>query len=161
MTKKDYLSKFREILSVDEEVSKIEITSGNYDNDGKLIKEDISTITTEFCEIGIYKKTIYFVFIIHSNTYSKKVFDPLKSFSNVQFYGFKNFKDTLYPKSDFDYKEFERKIKKDKYFQIQFDYNFNKILPELLHKEYLKIKDILIKNKAGIVNQVKRCQESF
>jgi len=154
MIKKDYLSKFKEILSVNEEVSEIEMTSGNYDDDGKLIKGDIPTITTEFCEIGIYKKTVYFVFIIHSDTYSKKVFDSLKGFSNVQFYGFKNFKDNLYPKSDFYYKEFEKGIEKDKYFQIQFNYDFNKILPELLHKEYLKIKDILIKNKAGIINQI-------
>ena len=130
------------------------MTSGNYDDKGKLIENDIPTISTEFCEIGIYGKTVYFVFIIHSDTYSKKAFDPLKDFSNIQFYGFKDFKNNLYPKPDFNYKEFEEEIKKDKYLQIQFNYDFNKTSPELLYKEYLKIKDILIKINVRIVNQM-------
>jgi len=152
--KKDYLLKFREILLINEKVSQIEMTSGNYDDKGKLIKGDIPTITTEFCEVGIYEKVIYFVFIIYSDTYNREVFDSLKDFSNIQFYGFKDFKINLYPKLDFDYKNFEKEVKKDKYLQIQFNYDFNKILPELLYKEYLKIKDLLIKNKVRIVNQM-------
>jgi len=152
--KENYLSKFRDILLVNEKVGKIEMTFGNYDDNGELIKGSIPTISTEFCEIGIYEKTVYFVFIIYSDTFNKELFNSLKDFPNIQFYGFKDFKINLYPKPDFNYEEFGEEIKKDKYLQIQFNYNFNEITPELLYKEYLKIKDILIKNKIKIINQL-------
>lgn len=154
---KDYLSEFKDIfLKNNEKNTEIEITFGNYDDNGKLIKEGVPTITTDFCEIGICKEIIYFVFIIFSDTYRKKIFDLFKDFPDVQFYGFKNFKVTLYPHPNFKYSEFENKIKKEKYLQIQFNYNISKISPELLYKEYIKIRNIFIRNKIKVVDQIKK-----
>ncbi len=149
-----YLSDFRKILSQNEKVSEFEMTSGNYD-EGKRIEEKIPTITTEFCEIGIYDDIIYFVFIINSNTYSEKLFNELKNFPNVKFYGFKNFNDTLYPKLDFQYDKFVEKVKQDKYLQVQFDYDVQKISVEIFYQEYVKIKKIFVGNKVGVIDQLK------
>lgn len=156
MDQKDYLSKLRNILTKNnEDISDLEMTSGNYDDNGNLIKEDVSTLTTRFCEIGVYQNNIYFVFIIQSDNYTEKLFESLKSFSNIQFYGFKDFKNNLYPKDNFSYQEFEKEIKKDKYLQIQFNYQISKMLPELLFGEYNKIRNILNNNKVEVINQIK------
>ncbi len=132
----------------------IEITHGNYDNNGNLIKKGILTITTDFCEIGSYDNAAYFVFIFYSNAYNKKLLDSLKRFSNVKIYGFKDFKTIFYPRSDFNHEDFENNIKKEKYFQAHFDYDFGAQTPELLYEEYLKIRDILIGSEVEIVNQL-------
>ncbi|TRZ77229.1 DUF3201 domain-containing protein [bacterium] len=154
MENKKYLLDFREIFLKNEKVSELEMTSGNYDDEGKLIEGTIPTLTTEFCEIGVYNKTIYFVFIIHSDTYSKELFNVLKKFSNVKFYGSKDFNDTLYPKSDFQYEEFEEKIKQDKFLQIQFNYDIQEISAKLLYQEYKKIKKIFVEKQVKVVDQL-------
>ena len=119
-----------------------------------LIKTSIPTITTEFCEIGNYNNIIYLVFIIHSDTYNKELFSLIKKLHSVKIYGFKNFKETLYPIPDFSYKNFEKKIKEDKYLQIQFNFDIN-ITQEKLLKEYLKLKEIFTKSNIVVVNQLK------
>jgi len=150
-----YLLSFKKILlEKKENVSEIEMTSGNYDNEGNLITEKISTITTDWCEIGIYHDIIYFTFVIYSESYNKNSFNLLKDFSNVQFYGFKDFKTILYPTSNFEYKHFEQKIKKDKYIQINFNYNPNKLPINELHNEYINIREKIKKSAIRIVNQL-------
>lgn len=152
---KNYLTKLRDIfLENSTRVSELEMISGNYDDKGDLIKEDIPTLITEFCEIGIYKNSVYFVFIVFSNTYNKNLFDLLKKFPNIQFYGFKDFKNNLYPKANFDYEQLEKELRKDKHFQIQFNYYINKTTLNDLYQGYIKIRDIFKENKIKVVNQL-------
>jgi len=155
MTLLDFLQKFRMLLLKESSpVSDIEMTSGNYDNFGNLIKTDIPTITTDLCEIGIFDDTLYFVVIVFSNTFNKTAFDSLKIFPNIKIYGFKEFNKTLYPASNFVYENFEKEILNDRYLQIQFSYKYNAINPQNLLKEYKKIKELLINLKLQIVNQL-------
>ena len=79
-----------------------------------------STLTTDYCEIGLHKREIYFVFILDSEKLTKNLFDSLKNQSRISIYGFKNFNKNLYPTSDFNYGEFSKSVKNDKYVQIQF-----------------------------------------
>ncbi len=134
-------------------VSQIEYTSNNFDDDGNLIKTDLPTITTNYCEIGLHNNKVYFVFIINSESFKKDLFDSIKQVNDLKIYGFKDFKTTLYPSKYFDYKIFRKNILKDKYLQIQFTFRDIKV-PEL-YKEYLKIIDKLEKNNIKIVNQLK------
>lgn len=148
-----YLKDFAVLLSKNnEKVGNLKMTSGNYDDRGNLINRLIPTITTDFCEIGIHN-IIYLVFIIYSDTHSKELFNLIKDFSNIKIYGFKNFLEVLYPIPDFNYKNFEKKIKEDKYLQIQFSFNIN-ITQEKLFKEYIKLKEIFIKSNVIVVNQL-------
>ena len=155
MTTNDFLLKLKELLIKGGFfVTEIETTHGNFDNLGNLITAGIPTITTNLCEMGIHGNDIYFVFIIDSNTYNKKLFGSIKIFNNIKIYGFKNFRTTLYPVSDFLYRNFEKEIKKEKYFQIQFDYDSNVTTPGQLYKKYNDINDIFIKNKTKVINQM-------
>ncbi len=124
------LNQFRKILiKNNKSVSKLEYTKNNYDNTGNLIKEELPTITTDFCEIGIYNGEVYLVFILESKTFNLELFSEIKNKSNVKMYGFVDFNKILYPVASFDYNSFIELIKKDKYLQIQFDL---KILPHLI-----------------------------
>ena len=69
-------------------------------------------------------------------------------------YGYKNFKTTLYPTPNFVYNNFEKEIKKEEYFQIQFDYNFKVSKPDDIYMEYKNMERIFIDNKTKIVNQL-------
>ncbi|MBU2579361.1 hypothetical protein KKF19_00105 [Patescibacteria group bacterium] len=148
------LNQFRKILIKNKEfVSKLEYTKNNYDNNGNLIKEDLPTITTDFCEIGLYNNEIYFVFIVNSKTFSLELFDKLKGKLNIRMYGFVDFNKTLYPVVDFNFDNFIEQIQKDKYLQIQFDYkNIN--TPDLF-KEYSNLMNIFEKSKVVVVDQLK------
>lgn len=153
----DFLRKLKIIVILKGDlVGDLEMTAGNYDDSGNLIKAKIPTITTNFCEIGLHDNNLYFVFIIHSNTNNNfnNFFDAVKDFSNVKIYGFKNFNKTLYPIFDFDYKNFEKEIQKDKYLQIQFNYDV--VSPEQAYKEYRKIKNIFIKSGLKVVDQLNK-----
>lgn len=153
----DFLKKLKELLSIDDNsVSDIEMTAGNYDDFGNLIKTDIPTITTDLCEIGIFDNTLYFVVIIFSDTFKKIDFDSLKIFPNIKIYGFKEFKKILYPISGFVYEDFEKEILNDKYLQIQFNYKYNTINEQILFKEYQKTKDFFINSGLKIVNQLNK-----
>lgn len=151
----DFLEKFRILLIKDSNpVGDIEMTSGNYDDFGNLIKTDIPTVTTDLCEIGIFDDSLYFVIIVFSDTFKKTEFDSLKNFPNVKIYGFKEFKKTLYPASDFVYESFEKEILNDKYLQIQFSYKYGTSYPQDLLKEYRKIRNIFTNARLQIVNQL-------
>lgn len=111
------------------------------------------TITTDFCEVGLYNGEIYLVFIIESKTFNSKFFGKIKNKSNVKMYGFIDFNNILYPVSDFNYDNFFESIQQDKYLQIQF--NFKNISTFDLFTEYINIINIFDKNKITIVNQLK------
>jgi hypothetical protein len=148
------LNQFRKILiENNESVSDLEYTKNNYDNDGNLIKEELPTITTNFCEIGLREGEIYLVFILESKAFNLELFSKIKNKSNVKMYGFIEFNKTLYPVSDFNYDKFIDSIQKDKYLQIQFD--FKNISTFDLFTDYTKIINVFDKSKVAVVNQLK------
>jgi len=137
-----------------EMIGSFEKTTGNFDKKGNLIEASIPTVTTEFCEIGSYDDIIYFTFVIYSDSYNKKIIGNLRDFSNFQIYGFKNFLENLYPKENFNFKEFERELKKEEYFQINFDYSVENDV-EYLYEQYSKIKNLILDSEVRVVNQLK------
>jgi len=148
------INKFRELLIKHKKnVSELEYTRNNYDNHKNLIKEDLPTIITDFCEIGLYNYKIYFVFITESKTINIKLFDELKNKSNVRIYGFIDFNKTLFPIKNFIMDNFIQEIQKDKYLQIQFD--FKDINTQDLFIEYSNLVKVFKKNKVKVVNQLK------
>lgn len=154
MNSKDYLKDFRDtLLSNNEVVGELEYTSGNYNDKGNLITGSIPTITTNVCEMGIYDDIIYFTFIILTSDFKKEFFNYLPK--NVQIYPFKDFKNTLYPKQDFDYLEFEQQLKQDKYLQINFNNNYKEYSIKEIMNKYLGYKDIFIKRDIELINQLK------
>lgn len=140
-------------LEKQEIVGGVGSTFGNYDNKGNLIEGGIPTITTKFCEIGIYNEIVYFTFVIYSSSYNKNLFDNLKNSSDFQIYGFQDFSKNLYPKKDFNLNEFEKEIKKEKYFQINFDHSLNNDV-EYLYKQYLTVKKLILDSGVKVVNQL-------
>jgi len=153
MDSKNYLKYFRStLLSNNEVVGELEYASGNYDNKGNLIAGSIPTITTNVCEVGIYNNTIYFTFIILPSDFKKEFFNSLPK--NVQIYPFKDFNNTLYPKQDFDYSEFEQQIKQDKYLQVNFNDNYKGYSIEEIMQKYLRYKDIFVESNIKPINQL-------
>ncbi len=147
------LKKFQELLIKSKKiVSEIEFTKGNYDNFGNLIKEDLPTITTDFCEVGLYNNEIYFVFIVESKTFNIELFNELKNKLNTRIYGFIDFNKTLFPTKNFKFDVFLNEIKKNEYLQIQF--NFKDIDPFDLFKEYSNLVNVFEKNKVVVINQL-------
>lgn len=132
-------------------VSELEYTQGNYDEAGKLIKEPLPTITTDFCEIGLHRGRVYLVFIVSSKTFDADLFTKLKVKSNVKMYGFVNFHKTLYPVSNFDFDHFLDEVRKDKYLQIQFDYQ--DVAATDLYRKYSDLLNLFKESKVVIVNQ--------
>lgn len=148
------LNHFRELLIKNKQsVSEIEYTKNNYDNNGKLIKKGLPTITTNFCEIGLYHDEVYFVFIIDSKTFNLKLFNEIKDKSNVKIYGFVDFNKTLYPANNFNLATFIKQIKKDKHLQIQF--NDKDVDASDLFKKYSDLVNIFEKSKVEVINQLK------
>jgi len=148
-----YLNQFRELLAKSKKtVSRLEFTQGNYDNSGNLIKKDLPTITTDFCEIGLYNDEVYFVFVVESKTFNVKLFDELKSKSNIKIYGFVDFNKTLFPIENFNLDIFMRGIQKDKYLQIQFDFKDIDIFD--LFEVYFNLVNVFEKNKVIVINQL-------
>ena len=153
----DFLKKFRTLLVEDNIfVGDIEMTSGNYDDFGDLIKADIPTLTTDLCEIGIFDNSLYCVVIILSNTFGKDAFDSLKIFSNIKIYGFKDFNKILYPAPDFNYENFKKEVSNDKYLQIQFNYKYDTINEHILFEDYQKIKIFFVSSRLQVINQLNK-----
>lgn len=155
MNPSEYLEALRIILTSNRElVGNLEYTSGNYDGKGNLIPDQIPTITTDVCEIGIYDDTIYFTFIILASDFNKDLFNLLDRHKNMQIYPFKDFNNNLYPKSNFNYLEFEQQINNDQYLQISFNDNYkNHSTAEIMNK-YLGYKNVF--ELAGVrpINQL-------
>jgi len=148
------LNQLRKLLVENKKlVSEMEYTSGNYDNDGNVIEENLPTITTDFCEIGSCGKDIYFVFVLESKDFSLELFEKIKDRPGLRIYGFDDFCTDLYLMNDFDFFGFLEKIGKEKYVQIQFSYEKQTSL-ELL-KEYLALIDIFKASKTKVINQLK------
>lgn len=156
MTPMEFLKNVKEILVENNILSSdLEMTSGNCKDSGEEIREQIPTITTSLCEIGIFDDALYLVVILHSNMLTRKTFDTLESFKNIQLYGFKDFKKTLYPIPDFDYTMFEKELLKDKYTQVQFTFPFHELTPKSLFEEYVKIQRVFLEQNLNVVNQIK------
>lgn len=151
----EYIKELRHSLAKNHHlISELEYTTDNYDDEGKKINEDLPTITTEYCEIGLHRNKVYFVFIIKSKTFNETLFNLIKNKPNLQIYGFADFKTNLYPNANFDYANFLNKIKKDDYVQIQF--NFKKIDIKDLYKEYAIYINIFKKNEVVVIDQRKK-----
>ena len=149
----NYLDKFRNILIAKGHlVSKLEYTTDNYDNQGNLIIDRLPTLTTDYCEIGVHNDELYFVFIIKSKSFNDKLFSSIKNMNNLWIYGFEDFKQNLYPKTDFNHKIFLTQVDEDEFLQIQFDYK-NIDLNEL-YTNYCKLIDIFNETKIVVVNQL-------
>ncbi|MBU1092785.1 hypothetical protein KJ836_03920 [Patescibacteria group bacterium] len=156
MDAKNYIKDLRDVLlSSNEIVGELEYTFGNYDNKGDLITNSIPTVTTGACEIGIYDDTIYFTFIILTSDFRRELFDYLTKYNNVQIYPFKDFNNTLYPRSDFNYPEFEHQLKQDEYLQINFNDNYKERSVEENMKKYWEYRDIFLKLNIKPINQLK------
>lgn len=68
------------------QVSDIEYTSGNCDETGKLIKDKIPTITSEYGEIGIIDSKFYFVMIFEKEIFLKDNIYPVNQLKrNLKF----------------------------------------------------------------------------
>lgn len=151
----EYIKKLKEIIAKNnEKISELEYTTGNYDN-GVLIKKGVPTITTEYCEIGIIDSNMYFVYIILSNSATKKLIKLLSNYTNVQIYGFKFFNNNFFPKNNFVWEDFKEKLKKEKYTQIQFNYSAIKLNPQKVYLEYIKINNLLSSSGLQTINQLK------
>lgn len=135
-------------------VGKLEMTSGNYDERGMLITKPIPTVTTNLCEIGSYKNMVYFDFVIFSDSFNSTFFEILQTYANVKVYGFTSFKATLYPTPGFSYMKLKLAIEKEKYFQVQFEFDNGMSVDKLL-EEYNKVKFDLQKSQLNVVNQLK------
>jgi len=140
------------LVSSDETVGEVEYTTGNFDDKSNLIAGSIPTVTTDACEIGIYNTTIYFTFIIFSSDFKKELLDILPD--NVQIYPFKYFNSTLYPKSGFNYSEFEKQLKHDKYLQINFNDNYKDHSVDHIVKKYFEYKELFKKCDIQLINQL-------
>ena len=152
MNTKD-LKKIRELLIQSKiVVSELEYTKGNYDNGGNLIEEDLPTLTTDFCEIGLCAGEIYFVFIVKSKTFKFRLFDELKNRANVKIYGFEDFNKTYFPSLNFNVTHFVKEIQKEPLLQIQFDFK-NVSIFDLL-KEYINLIDMFSVDEVEVVNQL-------
>ncbi len=152
MTIKD-LHEFRDlIIKSNTPVSEVEFTKDNYNHGGKLIKKGLPTITTDFCEMGLFNDEIYFVFIIESETFSVGLFDNIKEKSGINIYGYTDFHTTFYPNENLTLNELIEKVQEDKYLQIQFDFQSSDLT--YLFKEYTNLISIFKKNKAVVINQL-------
>lgn len=155
MRSKNFLLSLKDLLEQDGHfVSVIEMTSGNYDDDGLLIEEEVPTLTTEFCEIGIYKTICYFTIILDSNSFTERLFNLIKKIAGIQIYGFKNFKNNYYPGEDSSFTTLGKKIREEGYFQVQFDFDTKKLGPESIFEKYLELKTLFKETNAQIVNQM-------
>lgn len=140
------------LINKNEPVSEIEMTSGNYDDDGKLINRPIPTITTNLCEIGSYDNVCYFTVILFSGIFSEKLLEALNVYRNIRIYGFKNFSEDLYPIKSFSYKKFEVVITQDKYLQVQFNYDASAEVAHII-QQYFEINKLFEKMGISVINQ--------
>lgn len=126
----------------------MEMTSGNYDKDNKLINVPIPTLSTKYCEIGFYNEEVYLVFIIVSKSWSERLYKTFLQIPNLEIYSFKDFHNN-YELSD----KMESKIKSELYFQIQLNYNVNKCNADEILNLYEKTIHDLLDSGAEIVDQ--------
>ncbi len=147
---------FVEALCIEsgEQVSEVEYTYGNYDDNGKLVPGGILTFTTRLCEVGIHKNKFYFVYIINSDSFSEDLFLKLKKISGLVIYGFKNFKKNYYPSDKSDFTLVKEKISMEDKFQIQCNFDSKTLSLEKVWGQYCKMRRILINCKASVLNQL-------
>lgn len=143
------------LKEADYPASEIEMTSGNYDDNRKLIEYAVPTITTDFCEIGVYgEKTCYFTVILPSASFSKKLFLLVKNQEGIQIYGFKKFLINYFPVKNFSFGKLEEQINSEKYFQIQLTFNLQLVPLENIFRRYQELKAIFEINNIQVINQM-------
>ena len=154
---KDFLLELKKLLTNGgDKAGEIEMTFGNYTHEGVLIKDEIPTLTTDLCEIGVYEDVLYCTYICDTNFYTRKFFDLIVNEPNVAIYGLKNFHETWYPSDGFDSVVFETKLKSESYMQIEFNFSVTKMKPMDIYKKYLKIREVFSKSGMKVVDQLEQ-----
>jgi len=149
-----FIEKLRSILvKLVDDISVIEMTSNNYDNNNNLIRNKVPTTTTNLCEIGSYDKICYFVYIIESSSFNYDFLKLIIERYNVHIYGYKNFNENYYPKKDFDLGKFKEQIKPERYFQIELDFDITAMKPDDIANKYQEVSSIAKDFKVNILNQ--------
>lgn len=146
--------KFKQML-VDSNipVSEVEYTRGNYDDYGKLIKDRIPTLTTDYFEIGWPGDLVYLVAVIVSESFNRRFFREIIREDNLQIYGWSDFKQNFYPANDFCFDNMMEMIKKEKYMQLQFNYEGVEL--DFLLEKYRFLIDRMKAGKIRVINQLK------
>lgn len=149
--------KIKQIIDIlknkSEEVGQMEMTKNNFDNKGVLIDNPIPTVTTSIAEIGGYNNTIYFVIIFEKQYLTRNNYELLKEVGIIRVYGFKNFKKDLCLVNNLNLEELN--ISKEKFFQVEYDFDIKLVSVESIIDEYFKIKNVLIENNIPVINQLK------
>lgn len=127
------------------------MTSGNYDESGGLIEEEIPTITTDLCEIGSYGDVCYFTIILPSHSLDKDLFKKVKNYKNLHIYGLESYKEDYFPREGISFDNLRKELSKEKYAQIQF--NFEELEADRLLQEYFEVKELFSGIK--VFNQLK------
>lgn len=156
MRNSKFLTSFKELLELkNQPVTEIEMTASNFDDSGKLIKDQVPTLTTNFCEIGIISGEIcYFTIILRSDFFPKPLFDLIQYYEGIHIYGFKNFLKDYYPKNNFSFDKLQEQIKKEPYFQIQFNFNTRELDFEEIFQKYIELKETFSNNEVKVINQM-------
>ena len=136
------------------ETGKVEYTSGNYDENGLLIKGKIPTVTSEFGEIGIINKKFYFVMIFHKNLLSKQFLDELGKIRKCNLYGYKEFL------KDLTIEEILGDKLGEKYIQVQYDC-IDSDQMKVIIDIHNKLKDIFEKYRIFPINQLKVSMKNY
>lgn len=143
-----YITKIRnELKMFGFQVGEVEYTSGNYDETGKLIKDKIPTITSEYGEIGLIDGKLYFVMIFEKEILSEKTLEDIAKIRKYKLYGFNDFL------NDIDIKTVFSKSCKEKYIQIQYDNIIETDYYEII-RIHDKLKNMFLENKIYPINQL-------
>ena len=135
-------------------VSEIEMTTGNYDEKGNLISQEIPTITTDLCEIGIYPGICYFTIILQSLLFTKELFNLISAYPGSHIYGFKSFLEDYYPKNNFYFNDLIKQAHSENYMQVQFNFRLKNVSLLGIVGKYFEIESIFEKTDTKIVNQL-------
>ena len=154
-TNNSLIKELRKILADNNiAVSDIEMTSGNYDDNKTLIKNDIPTITTDLCEIGLYDNICYFTVIAESSFVTDNLLSEIIKYPGLYIYGFKKFQENYYPTDNFSISLLKKQVALEKYVQIQFNFDINKLKPEEIYIKYNEVKSIFESRHIKVINQL-------
>jgi hypothetical protein len=152
------LENIRNNLSIcNVDASEIQSTAGNYNDSGNLIPGSIPSFTTNLCEIGSIKDSIFFTYILFSSFASVENLRALVvKYPLAQIYGFKDFLKNYYPTEisgvDINYSNLLQLVQRERLFQIQLTISKNHDAEHLTHL-YFDIEELLKNNGLHCVNQ--------
>ena len=152
-----FISKLQDhLIKRGHQVSAIEMTAGNYDEQSNLIVDDVPTVTTELCEVGAYNGYCYFTVILKSSLFTRKLFGSIAKYPRVQIYGLRKFQTNYYPKDNFVYNEFEGQVISEEFVQIQFNFDTISLSTDMIYKKYLEVASMFKVTKIEVENQLAR-----